>query len=273
MYAKLFTSIYQGTLRGNTHGLVVFTNLLAHADSAGWVDIHPKAIAEEVGLTLEQVQAAIHDLESPDPESRSPEEEGRRIVRLDEHRSWGWKIVNHAKYHAIRSADDRREQNRIAQAKWRARKHGSVLTVIESKQASAESAHTDTDADVDVVNTPLSTEVYVETKSRRPPCPTEELISLYHKRLPMLPRVEVISPTRKRALSARWAEVVTDKEFKSKEDPAKEAIEWFDWFFDYVAKSRFLTGKAKDWKADFDFLLTPSKFAKIVEGSYHKGAA
>lgn len=126
MYAKIFTSIYQGTLRGDTHGLVVFTNLLAHADSNGWVDIHPKAIAEETGLSVDQVRAAIHGLESPDPESRSPEEEGRRIVRLDEHRDWGWRIVNHGKYRAIRNEEDRREQNRLAQQRWREKNKPSV---------------------------------------------------------------------------------------------------------------------------------------------------
>jgi len=119
MYAKIFTSIYQGTLRGNTHGLVVFTNLLAHTDSDGWVDIHPRAIAEEVGLPIDAVKAALLMLESPDPESRSPDMEGRRIARIDEHRDWGWRIVNHAKYRAIRNEEDRREQNRLAQARWR----------------------------------------------------------------------------------------------------------------------------------------------------------
>ncbi len=128
MYAKIFTSIYQGTLRGDTHGLVVFTNLLAHADSNGWVDIHPKAIAEETGLSVDQVRAAIHALESPDPESRSPEEEGRRIVRLDEHRDWGWRVVNHGKYRAIRNEEDRREQNRLAQQRWREKNKPSVST-------------------------------------------------------------------------------------------------------------------------------------------------
>lgn len=133
MYAKLFTSIYQGTLRGDTHGLVVFTNLLAHADAEGWVDIHPKAIAEEVGLSIEQVRTALSALESPDPESRSPEEEGRRIVRLDEHRAWGWRIVNHAKYRAIRSEEERREQNRLAQQRWREKHKQPVSTRKQNK--------------------------------------------------------------------------------------------------------------------------------------------
>lgn len=119
MYAKLFTSIYQGTLRGNSHGLLVFTNLLAHCDKSGEVDMHPRAIAEEVGLTVEQVRAALLVLEAPDEESRSPEEDGRRILRKDEHRAWGWVVVNYLKYRSIRDEDDRREQNRLAQERWR----------------------------------------------------------------------------------------------------------------------------------------------------------
>ena len=128
MYVKLFQSIYQGTLRGNSNGLLVFTNLLAHADQYGIVDVHPKAIAEEVGLTLEQVKEALTELEAPDIESRSPESEGRRIVLLDGHRAWGWQIVNYVKYRAIKNEDDRREQNREAQARWREK----------NKQASAD---------------------------------------------------------------------------------------------------------------------------------------
>ena len=146
MYAKLFTSIYQGTLRGDSHGLLVFTNLLAHAERDGTVDLHPRAIAEEIGLTLDQVKATLLVLEAPDPESRSPELDGRRIVRMDEHRAWGWHIVNHAKYNAIRNADDRREQNRLAQERWRAKQDHDK----QSKPRKPESAHIDVDVDVDV---------------------------------------------------------------------------------------------------------------------------
>ena len=121
MYAKLFASIYHGTLRGNADGLLVFTNLLAHCDAAGVADVHPKAIAEEVGITLERVEAALAHLSAPDPESRTPDEQGRRIILLDKHRSWGWKVVNHGKYRAIRNEVDRREQNRQAVARFRAK--------------------------------------------------------------------------------------------------------------------------------------------------------
>lgn len=136
IYVKLFSSIYQGTLRGNSHCLLVFTNLLAHCDKEGIVDVHPRAVSEEVGLTVEQVRAALDVLEAPDEESRSPEEDGRRIVRTDAHRAWGWRVVNYAKYRAIRSEEDRREQNRVAQAKFRQRKQSK-----QSKPASAAESH------------------------------------------------------------------------------------------------------------------------------------
>lgn len=138
MYAKLFASLYQGTLRGCSDEILVFTNLIAHADSTGMVDKHFKAIAEETGLDIERVKAAIANLEAPDPESRSPEMEGRRIVKLDEHRVWGWQIVNHGKYRAIRSEEDRREQNRIAQAKWREKHKADSNISKQSKPPSAE---------------------------------------------------------------------------------------------------------------------------------------
>lgn len=105
---------------------------------------------------------------------------------------------------------------------------------------------------------------------RPPDCPTDDLIRLYHERLPMLPRVEVVNDSRRRALSARWREVVTDPEIRRAADPKSAALDWFGWYFEHASKSAFLTGRKSDWRADFDFLLTPSKFAKVVEGSYHK---
>jgi hypothetical protein len=145
VYVKLFASIYQGTLRGNSHGLLVFTNLLAHSTAEGIADIHPRAIAEETGLTVDQVRAALDVLESPDYESRSPEEQGRRIVRTDEHRAWGWRIVNYVKYRNIKNEADRREQNRQAQARFRS-KHASA-SGEQSKQRKPPSAQEEADAE------------------------------------------------------------------------------------------------------------------------------
>jgi len=164
MYAKLFTSIYQGTLRGDSHGLLVFTNLLAHADRDGSVDIHPRAISEEVGLTLDQVKAALLVLEAPDIESRSHEEEGRRIIRIDEHRAWGWNIVNHAKYNAIRNTEDRREQNRLSQERWRDKQASADSK--QNKPRKPPSAHIDVDVEASTEEPKTKT-----PRKREPPCP------------------------------------------------------------------------------------------------------
>ena len=119
MYAKLFSSIYQGTLRGQAHEILVFTNLLATSDSAGFVDKHFRAIAEEVGLTQDEVRLAIANLEKEDPYSRSQELGGARIERLEEHRDWGWRVVNYVKYRNIKDTAARRDQLRAAQRRRR----------------------------------------------------------------------------------------------------------------------------------------------------------
>lgn len=153
MYGKLFASLYQGTMRGKPHELLVWTNLIAHADADHCVDIHPRAIADEIGLTVEQVNAALLTLESPDPESRTPDEEGRRLRRLDDHRAWGWKLVNGEKYNALRNEAERREQNRLAQQKRRGKigadSQQPSASVSNGQQPSAVSANTDTDTDTD----------------------------------------------------------------------------------------------------------------------------
>lgn len=139
MYVKLFASLYQGTLRGKAHEILVFTNMLAHCDKEGFVDKHFRAIADEVGLTVEQVHAAVAILEAPDEESRSPEEQGRRIIRVNDSRAWGWRVVNYGKYREIRNDADRREQNRKAQERWREKHKPAVSSrkprVITNKQS------------------------------------------------------------------------------------------------------------------------------------------
>lgn len=120
--------------------------------------------------------------------------------------------------------------------------------------------------------TALVPEPLAQAPERVPPCPTQELVDLYHQHLPMLPRVEVMNDGRRRALSARWREVVTDKEICKTESPKDAALDFFGWYFGHASKSPFLTGRSKNWRADFDFLITPSKFVKVVEGHYHKEA-
>lgn len=108
---------------------------------------------------------------------------------------------------------------------------------------------------------------------RRPNCPIDEIVSMYHNKLPSLQRVEILTETRKNHISARWAQVVGESKF----DKAK-GLEWFDWFFSQVAASPFLMGKlpgksGNAFRCTLDFLMTPEKFARVIEGFYVRRSA
>ena len=155
MYGKLFESMYDGTLSGNWKALITFQQLIILADKDGYVDITPAALSRRTGIPIEIIEHGIEELEQPDKDSRSDTSDGRRIVRLDDHRPWGWQIVNYEKYRDLYNADDRREKNRARQQKHRDRQKGK------------EGAVTDSNADVthDNAALPMSRHVDVDVKA------------------------------------------------------------------------------------------------------------
>jgi hypothetical protein len=110
MFAKVFSQILESSLAEDFRVRLVFEDFLKLCDLNGVVDMTPEAIARRTNVPLEIVLAGIEALERPDPKSRTPDAEGRRLVRLDDHREWGWMIVNHAHYRAIASEEQRREK-------------------------------------------------------------------------------------------------------------------------------------------------------------------
>ena len=172
MYGKIFKSMFEGTMRGKPNVLLVWTNMLVNSDKDGYVDRTVRVISEETGLSINAVNESIIELESPDSESRSQDLEGRRLERIDEHRNWGWRIVNYLKYASIKNEEERREQNRLAQSRFRAKNQrlvsNSKRVVSNSKQASAESAHVAIAVDIDRtkdVSVSVKKEIYKETYS------------------------------------------------------------------------------------------------------------
>lgn len=114
--------MYDGSLamRGPWEALLTFQQMIILSDAHGVVDMTPEAISRRTTFPLEFITKGIEELEKPDPCSRNPSEEGRRIVRLSENRPWGWRIVNYEKYREIRSAEERRAYMREYQRKRRA---------------------------------------------------------------------------------------------------------------------------------------------------------
>lgn len=106
-------------------------------------------------------------------------------------------------------------------------------------------------------------------------CAHREVIELYHAHCPSLPRVEVWNDQRAGFLRQRWREVAL--EIAKTQEPTKEAIlDWWKDFFQLVAMSDFLTGKAvpgkdrKPFVADLEWLIRTGNFAKVIEGRYHR---
>ena len=143
MYAKVFGSLWNGSLRGERDAQLVFIYLLANCNDVGEVEIIREKIVDDTGVGKERtddVHEALNVLESSDPLSRSPIEDGRRIVRLSPERNWGWRIVNYDYYRKIRNELERREQNREAQRRWYDRSKQSSSDISNPKPTSAISA-------------------------------------------------------------------------------------------------------------------------------------
>lgn len=150
MYGKLFAQMYDGTLgtKGPWQALVTFQQLVILADKQGVVDMTTEAISRRTTIPLEIITEGIKALEQPDPQSRSPALEGRRIERLNTDRDWGWSIVNYARYRAIRTQDDRREYMKMYQRQRRALVKSSTLST--SGKQSQPIAEAEAEADTKV---------------------------------------------------------------------------------------------------------------------------
>ena len=118
-YTKLFNSILASTIwREDLETRVVFITMLAMADKHGIVEGSVPGLADFARVSVEAARASLDKLARPDPDSRSPECEGRRIIAIE----GGWRLVNHAKYRAKMGADERREYLRLKQAERRAKR-------------------------------------------------------------------------------------------------------------------------------------------------------
>lgn len=128
MFAKVFEQIFDSTVAQDYEVRHMFIDLLILADPTGAVDMTPDAIARRTNVPQETVERCIKELCQPDVKSRSPLEEGKRLVPLDSRRDWGWKIVNYQHYRKIRDQEARRSYFRDYQ-----RKRRKNLRVVKDK--------------------------------------------------------------------------------------------------------------------------------------------
>lgn len=124
MWAKTFASMYEGSMAGS--GPVVFSvwgYIIANTYKEH-VLLNPPIVCAKIGITREEFDQAVGFLSAPDPNSQTPDEEGRRIISSSGHQ---WFVINSQKYQDFKSADEKAEYNRTKQREYRERKKAQAL--------------------------------------------------------------------------------------------------------------------------------------------------
>ena len=94
-WTKLFSSIVTSSVWcTDDKTFRVWIALLALSDKEGVIDGSVPGMANLCRLSVKEMRAALKKLSSPDPDSRTPEFEGRRIEAIE----GGWRILNYEKY-------------------------------------------------------------------------------------------------------------------------------------------------------------------------------
>ena len=106
-------------------------------------------------------------------------------------------------------------------------------------------------------------------------CPYDALVEAYHAGLPDNPRCKVLNDARKKLIRTRWREAANLPHKPFGYQTVEDGIKAWREFFAIAGESDFLSGRVKAepgkriWRADFDFLISPSGFAKTLENRYH----
>lgn len=99
--------------------------------------------------------------------------------------------------------------------------------------------------------------VHDDERHARSPVPVSEIVEMYHKTCPDLPKCKILTDSRKQAIRNRY------NQFREHEQGPLWA---FEVLFNKTAQSQFLS---KDWgKCNLDWLMKQANFVKVVEGNY-----
>jgi uncharacterized protein YdaU (DUF1376 family) len=96
------------------------------------------------------------------------------------------------------------------------------------------------------------------------PVPFQDIVNLYHEKLPELPKCEILNAKRKGYIRQRWQ----DKEH------GLHTLEHWENFFSHVRKSDFLMGKSQSnngrqpFRANLEWITNLNNYTKIYEDKY-----
>lgn len=117
-YVKIYGSILGSSVWAEAPSTrIVWITMLALADQNGHVEASVGGLARFANVSPRQCAAALEILSAPDPDSKSPAHDGRRIEKAER----GWSILNYLTYREMQSPKQIADAERQRQHRERQR--------------------------------------------------------------------------------------------------------------------------------------------------------
>jgi hypothetical protein len=124
-YTKLFSNIIHSSVWCEPLPTkIVWVTMLALADQFGRVTVALPGLAKAAGVSIAEAQDALDCFLAPDPYSRTPDHEGRRIEKINK----GWRLLNYATYREQQDEEYQRARKAKNKADQRARERAATAT-------------------------------------------------------------------------------------------------------------------------------------------------
>lgn len=168
-------------------------------------------------------------------------------------------VSNWEKYQSVDRLKELKEYNRLAQQKSR-EKRKQLQSVNDMSLTSQCCQDTDIEEDTEFRNKEIECKNIESIDDSSPQaeaehCPFVKIKDLYHSICVSYPKLRSLDGNRKKAVAARW------RMYKD--------LKIFEELFTIAESSDFLKGNNdRNWSADFDWMMKPTNFAKILEGKY-----
>jgi hypothetical protein len=143
-YVKLFSDIIESSIwQEDAETTKVWITLLALCDQDGYVRGSTGWLASKARVREDACARALQKFQNPDPSSRTPDNEGRRIEQLED----GWLILNYLAFRDRLSTDSKavssRERVRKHRERYRALRNAESVTPPASADASVSASSPD----------------------------------------------------------------------------------------------------------------------------------
>lgn len=130
-FTKLYSSILDSSVWDeDVYTRILWITMLAAADQYGRVICSRSRLRAKANIPQKPFDQSLRKLSAPDPESRTPDNEGRRIEQVQ----GGWVLLNYETYRKLRTAEERKLYKR----EWdrQNRPSGAVRAKVRQKENS-----------------------------------------------------------------------------------------------------------------------------------------